>query len=84
MKVIRVKNANNGETPIDQDVLEQKHYLVEQEFSDESIYIMFEGKTYEILNGEYETLTDEEVKDLLFKKLEKEGQRLLDLGGPNE
>jgi len=86
-KVVRV--VKDLKDDMNEDVLGeifvvQKHFKADS-INEESIRIDAStvneilGRDYEIFKGEYEVLTDEEVKEILFKKFTRLGEIMLSL-----
>lgn len=69
-KVIRVTNDPTGDLP-------EGVFIAKDGGSD--VRIEYNGKDYDIHKGEYITLDEDEVKEILFKKLDRLGGSLLGL-----
>ena len=66
---------------IDPEVIEEGIFVMRAgPFDDGSIHITFDGKAYELFEGEYKPLEQEEVADILLKKLDRMEDNLLKIG----
>jgi hypothetical protein len=86
-KVIRVVKDLVGE--LDKGILGEifvvKEHFLEDEINEESIRIDAStvneelSSNYDIFKGEWEVLSDDEVKEILFKKFTRLGEKMLSL-----
>ena len=73
-KVIRIVCNPTGELP--QEIVSEIFIAKD---GGEDVRIKYDGKEYDVHKGEYITLDEEEVKELLFKKLDRLGETILEL-----